>query len=88
MFFRQMVLGMEDVMMSLFKKYCYVNKKLCNLLVNSKCNISKTTLNLDKIFFSFSNGSLSNHEKPLLCKGLNFPAPLIAFRCFFIILEC
>lgn len=50
--------GGDDVS---FQKYCYVNKKLCNLLVNSKGNIFKTTLNPDKRFFySFSNGSLKD----------------------------
>ena len=51
------------------------SKKVCNLLLNNIGNISKTTHAPDKVIFNFSNYRLNNHEKSLLCKGLNFAIP-------------
>ena len=51
------------------------SKKLCNLLLNNVDNVSKTTHDPDKVIFNFSSYRLNNHEKSLLCKGLNFAIP-------------
>ena len=44
------------------------DKKLCNLLL-------KSTGKSDKVIFNFSSCNLNDHEKSVLCKGLNFTIP-------------
>ena len=51
------------------------SKKLSNLLLNNISNISKIAHDPDKAIFNFSSYILNNHEKSLLCKGLNFAIP-------------
>ena len=51
------------------------SKKLCNVLLNNRGNNSKTIHDPNKLIFSFSSCRLNNHEKSLLCKGLNFAIP-------------
>ena len=48
------------------------NKKLSNLVLDNSNLISKTSHNPEKVIFNFSNHELSDDEKSLLCKGLNF----------------
>ena len=48
------------------------NKKLGNLCSNNSYSESVTSHDPDKILFNFSSYQLSEHEKSLLSKGLNF----------------
>ena len=48
------------------------NKKLGNLCCNNSCFESVTSHDPNKVLFNFSSYQLSEHEKSLLSKGLNF----------------
>ena len=48
------------------------NKKLSNLCFNNSYFESVTSHDPDKVLFNFSSYQLSEHEKSLLSKGLNF----------------
>ena len=56
------------------------SKKLCNLLLESIVNISKTTHDPDEVIFSFSSYALNSHEKSLLCKELNYAIALKSIK--------
>ena len=51
------------------------DKKLCNLLLKNIGKNSDTCQDLDKVIFSFSSDNLNNHQKSVLCKGVNFTIP-------------
>ena len=51
------------------------DKKLCNLLLKSTGKNSETCQDTDKVIFNFSSYNLNDHEKSVLCKGLNFTIP-------------
>ena len=51
------------------------DKKLCNLLLKNVCKNSETCQDTDKVIFNFSSYNLNDHEKSVLCKGLNFTIP-------------
>ena len=51
------------------------NKKLSNLVSENSNLISETSHNPEKVIFNFSSHELSEYEKSLLCKGLNFAIP-------------
>ena len=51
------------------------SKKLCNILLNSIGNISKTRHVPVKVIFSFSNCRINNHEKLLLYEVLRSSIP-------------
>ena len=51
------------------------DKKLCNLLLKNVCKNSDTCQDTDKVIFNFSSYNLNDHEKSVLCKGLNFTIP-------------
>ena len=48
------------------------NKKLSNLLLENPNLVSATSHDPEKVSFNFSSNDLSDGEKSLLCKGLNF----------------
>ena len=48
------------------------DKKLCNLLLGSMGENSDTCQGPDKVIFHFSSYNLNDHEKSVLCNGLNF----------------
>ena len=50
-------------------------KKLCNLLLKNIGKNSDTCQDPDKVIFNFSSYNLNDHEKLVLCKGLNFAIP-------------
>ena len=51
------------------------DKKLCNLLLKNMGKNSDTCQDPDKVIFNFSSYNLNDHEKLVLCKGLNFAIP-------------
>ena len=51
------------------------NKKLSNLVLENSNLVSATSHNLEKVIFNFPNHDLSDDEKSLLCKCLNFSIP-------------
>ena len=51
------------------------DKKLCNLLLKNIGKNSDTCQDPDKVIFNFSSYNLNDHEKLVLCKGLNFTIP-------------
>ena len=51
------------------------DKKLCNLLLKNIGKTFDTCQDPDKVIFNFSSYNLSDHEKSVLCKGLNFAIP-------------
>ena len=51
------------------------DKKLCNLLLKNIGKNSDTCQDPDKVMFDFSSYNLNDHEKSVLCKGLNFTIP-------------
>ena len=51
------------------------NKKLSNLVLENSNLISETSHNPEKVIFNFSSHELSDDEKSLLCKDLNFSIP-------------
>ena len=51
------------------------DKKLCNLLLKNMGKNSDTCQDPDRVTFSFSSYDLNDHEKSVLCKGLNFTIP-------------
>ena len=54
-----------------------LTKKLFNLSIKS----SKTSNNLEKVIFNYSSHVLTDSEKGLLCKGLNFAIPPDKLEC-------
>ena len=50
-------------------------KKLYDLFLNNFYDNSVTSHDADKVIFNFSSNFLSDHEKSLLSKGLNFAIP-------------
>ena len=48
------------------------DKKLCNLMLKSMGINYDTCQDPDKVIFNFSSSGLNDHEKYVLCKGLNF----------------
>ena len=50
-------------------------KKLHNLFLNKYYDNSVTSHDPDEVIFNFSNHVLTDHEKLLLSKGLNFAIP-------------
>ena len=65
------------------------DKKLCNLLLKNIGKNSDTCQDPDKVIFNFSSYNLNNHEKPVLCKGLNFtiPSKAIEYSEFYYLLK-
>ena len=51
------------------------DKKLYNLLLRNMEKNSDTYYHDDKVIFNFSSYNLNDHEKSVLCKGLNFVSP-------------
>ena len=51
------------------------DKKLWNLLPKNIGKNSDTCQDPDKVIFNFSSYNLNDHEKLVLCKGLNFAIP-------------
>ena len=51
------------------------DQKLCNLLLKNIGKNSDTCQDPDKVIFNFSSYNLNDHEKLVLCKGLNFTIP-------------
>ena len=47
-------------------------KKLCNLLLSNMGKNSDICQNLDNVTINFSSYNLNDHEKSILCEGLNF----------------
>ena len=50
-------------------------KKLHNLFLNNYYDNSVTSHDADKVIFNFSSHVLTDHEKSVLSKGLNFAIP-------------
>ena len=51
------------------------NQKLSNIVLENSNLICETSHNPEKVIFNFSSHELSDDEKLLLCKGLNFSIP-------------
>ena len=51
------------------------DKKLYNLLLRNMEKNSDTYYHDDKVIFNFSSYNLNDHEKSVLCTGLNFVTP-------------
>ena len=47
-------------------------KKLCNLLLSNMGKNSDICQDLDNVIINFSSYNLNDHEKSILCEGLNF----------------
>ena len=65
------------------------DKELCNLLLKNIGKNSDTYQDPDEVIFDFSSYNLNDHEKSVLCKGLNFTIPpnAIEYSEFFLPLE-
>ena len=48
------------------------DKKLCNLLLSNMGKKSDICQDLDNVIINFSSYNLNDHEKSILCEGLNF----------------
>ena len=59
-----------------------LDKKLHNLFFNNYYDTSVMSHDADKIIFNFSSHVLTNHEKSLLSKGLNFAIPPMLITCY------
>ena len=64
------------------------DKKLCNLLLKNIGKNSDTCQDPDKVIFNFSSYNLNDHEKLVLCKGLNFTIPPKAIEYSEFLLPC
>ena len=60
---------------NMFKVKERQDKKLCNVLLKNMGKNSETCQDPDKVIFNFSCYNLNDHEKSVLCKGLNFAIP-------------
>ena len=56
-------------------KFCLIFLKISKLCSDNSYYESVTSHDTDKVFFSFSNHSLTEHEKCLLIRRLNFAIP-------------
>ena len=56
-------------------KFCLIFLKISKLCSDNSYYESVTSHDTDKVLFSFSNHSLTEHEKSLLIRRLNFAIP-------------
>ena len=74
---------------SSLQHYNIYKRKLQNLLTISSNNIFSDSHNPDRVIFNFSSDKLTDDEKNLLCKGLNFSVKpgLIEYSEFLLLFE-